>query len=803
MLDGLVRDLRYGSRSLAKQRGFAVIALLTIGLGIGASTTIFSLVNGILLRPLPYPQPDRLVEVWPDHWYSKPLFQMLEESSDSYEALAGWAPRAHIMIGEDGARRLWGPRVTARFFDVLKSDIAAGRAFRAGDDKNGADVVVISYRLWQSLYGGDPAVIAKRVRLSGVERTIVGVLGRGSDFMQRDADIAVPQLMEPDAPGWGTAELQVAGRLAPGVSLEEANAELRALTARWREEYGFPDDWGADARVVPLRQFLVGDARPTMLLLFAAAGLILLIASANVANLLLARSLGRRREVTVRLALGASRSRLVRQLLTESTLLGLAGGLVGLAAAMFGLDAVVRLFPADTPRLGEVRIDGLVLAFTTALALITGWIVGVTPAWQSTKPDLREGLGGESRATTDTRARRRLRSAIATAEVAIAVILLVGSGLLIKSLWHASQVDPGFRPTGLITFDLVPEYGRLDSHLQAQAYYAALNQRLEAIPGVSSAASINTAPLAPDGAIVSLYRPDRPPAPGTRPPIARWRPVSLEYLRTAAIPLLAGRDFLASDVPGGPQVTVLSRSAADALFPDGDALGNEVIGGLEGEIPLTVVGIAGDVKINGLDQESPLVFYRPYAQVGSTAQIFRSHSRSLLLRTGGDPEALATSVRAAVRSVDPNALIANLRTMPHAISRSLTRRRVTMIVLSVFAATALILGAIGVYGVMGYTVQQRRREIGIRVALGASGATIVRRVLRDGLAIATLGTTVGLAVSLALSRTLQSFVFHVSTVDPLVLLAACAVAIGFAVTATLLPARRATVVDPVEALSSE
>jgi putative ABC transport system permease protein len=803
MLDGWVRDLRYGSRSLTKQPGFAAVALLTIGLGIGASSTIFSLVSGILLRPLPYPEPDRLVAVWPGHWYSKPLFQRLEASSDSYEALAGWAPRAHILIGDDGARRLWGPRVTARFLDVLGNDVATGRAFQAGDDKHGADVVVISYRLWQSLYGGDPAVIGKRVQLSGVDRTIVGVLERGSDFMQRDADIAVPQLMEPDAPGWGASELQIVGRLAAGVSLDQAEAEFRALAVRWRQEFDLPDDWGADARVVPLRQFLIGDTRPTMLLLFAAAGLILLIASANVANLLLARSLGRRREVTVRLALGASRPRLVRQLLTESTLLGLAGGLIGLGAATFGLDAVVALFPADTPRLGEVRIDGLVLAFTATLALITGWIVGVTPAWQATKSDLREGLGGEGRGTTDTRGRRRLRAAIAMGEVALAFTLLVGSGLLIKSLWQVSRVDPGFRPTGLLTFDLVPEHGRLDSHEQAQAYYAALNERLEAIPGVGSAAYINTAPLAPDGAIVSLYRPDRPPAPGTRLPIARWRAASLDYFRTAGISLLAGRDFQPGDVAGAPQVTVLSRSAADALFPDGDALGNEVIGGLEDQGPLTVVGIAGDVKINGLDQESPLVFYRPYAQVGATARIFRSHSRSLLLRTRGDPEALATTVRDAVRSVDPNALISRLRTMPHAISDSLTRRRVTMIVLSIFAATALLLGAIGVYGVMGYTVQQRTREIGIRVALGASGSLIVRRILRDGLSIAALGTTAGLAISLALSRMLRGFVFDISTVDPVVLLAACGVAVGFALTATLLPARRATLVDPVEALSSE
>lgn len=803
LVQDLAGDVRYALRQLRRSPAFTGVTMLTLALGIGGATAIFSLVNGILLQPLSYNDSGRIVAIWPATWHSKPFFQYLEQNASSYEAIAGWAPRGHVLIGDAGAEQLWGPRVTASFFDVLGPDLALGRAFAAGEDRGAADVVVLSYGFWRRHFGADPGVIGTRIDLRGSARTIIGVMSSGYDFLQPDAGVAVLQRMEEGAPGWGYRELKLIGRLAPGVTRQQAEAELRGLAAGWREEHGLPDDWAVGASVTSLRADLVGGVRPVLLLLFAAVGLVLLIATANVASLLLARALSRRREVGLRLALGAGPWRLARQLLTESTLLGLLGGALGLGAAILGLRALVAVLPPETPRLDDVRVSGLVLAFSVGLALVTGWVVGLGPTLRSIQADLRNDLDAGGRGLIAPRGRGGVRAGIVVGQVALAVVLLSASGLLVKSFWLTTRVDPGFRPDGLFAFDLVPEAGRIDSAAQIHAYYGLVRDRLEAIPGVTAEAEINAAPFRSDGWIMGYYPEDNPPSGGAEPPIGRWRPVTPGYFRALGVTLLGGRVFTESDRADGQQVAVISRGAAHQLFGDQDPVGRRIVVGLENNEPVTVVGVVGDVMALGLDQESPAVVYRPYAQVDAAVGRVIGGSRAVLLRTDAEVHGLATQVRGAVRSVDPNALVRDFVSLPTAIAGSLAQRRSTMIVVSLFTVTALILGTVGVYGVMAYRIRERGRELAIRVALGASSGDVFRDVLLSGLTIAGVGTAIGLALALALSRSLEGFVFHIPTQDPWVLAGAAALSVGAALLASYRPARRAGRADPVEALSSD
>lgn len=799
----LVSDIRYTLRQLRRSPQFTAVTILTLALGIGGATAIFSLVNGILLRPLSYRDAERIVAIWPATWHSKPFYQFLEANAASYEAIAGWAPKGHVLIGDGGAERLWGPRVTAGFFDVLGPDVALGRTFAPGEDRGDADVLVLSHGFWRRRFGADPGVIGARIHVGGAARTVVGVMSAGYDFLQADADVALPQLMEEGAPGWGYREMMLIGRLAPGVAREQAESELRRLAEAWREEQGLPADWALGAAVSSLRDNLVGDVRPVLLLLFAAVGFILLIAASNVASLCLARSLSRRREVVLRLALGAGPGRLARQLLTESTLVGLLGGALGLGAAILGLRGLIPLLPPEMPRLDDVRVDGFVLAFSLALALITGWVIGLLPTLRSMKADLRNDLVGGSRGPTGPGVRHRLSSGIVVGQVALAVMLLSASGLLVKSFWRTTQVDPGFQPDGLVVFDLTPQAGRLDSAAQIRAYYDLLRERVEAIPGVTAVAEVNAAPFRPDGWIMGFYAEDNPPAAGTEPPIGRWRPVTPGYFRALGVTLLEGRAFNDNDLADGQQVAVISQGAAERLFGGEAPLGRRVIVGLEQGEPVTVVGVVADIRALGLDRESPATLYRPYAQVDAAVGRVIGGSRTVVLRTGAEVQGLATQVREAVRSVDANALIRDFIPLPTAIAGSLSQRRSTMILLSLFTATALILATVGVYGVMGYRVRERRRELAIRVALGASSGKVLRDVLLSGLMVAGVGTAVGLALALSASRTLEGFMFGVPTEDPWVLASAAGLSIGAALLASYRPARRAGRADPLEALSTD
>ena len=799
----LLADLRYSFRSFVRQPGFTLVAALTIAVGIGANTTIFAFVNGILLQPLSFREPERLVAVWPENWYSLRLFELVQDSARSYESLAGYNQRALVVQEEDGAKMWWGPRVTTGFFDLLGIEALHGRTFATGEDEAGSDqVVVLSHRLWQSRFGGDPDIVGKQVRASDGSRSVVGVLPPSVNLLQPEAEIVFPQRIDRDDPTYQSAEMKLIGRLAEGIDLDQAQAELDSLITGWKEEFALPDEWGLDARVVPLREFLVGEVRPTLLLLFGAVGLTLLIATANVMNLLLARTLSRRREISMRFALGARASRVVRQLMTESTVLAVLGCLPGLLLSLLGVRAMIRLLPSETPRLAEVSVNQWVVLFGVALALLSGGVVGVVGALQSVRLDAGEAFGIGSRVEGGA-LRRRARGGLVMAELALAVTLLAGAGLLVKSLWRLNQVDPGFAAEQLVKFDLHPNEERMSSIEEARSYFRRVEQRLEALPGVTSVATIWKAPLAPDGGVTVAWPTATPPRSGDNLETVRYRPTSPDYFQVAGIPLLEGRGIEVTDRQQSEPIAVISKAAAERLFPGRSALGEKLTIEMPNETSSTIVGIVGDVRLLGPGEVSPSTVYRPYLQVGPVLDAFKAYGRAFVVRAEGAPSAVSPALRKTVLEHDPTALIDEHIPLADAIRASLHGRRVTLLLVGLFTLTAVLLGAIGIYGVMAYSVRARRQELGIRIALGASGSSVLRQVLGEGLRLSVLGAALGVLLALALSRFLEGLVFEVTTTDPWVLATAVTLAIAVASISTTVPALRAGRANPVEALAKE
>ncbi len=802
MTRDLLQDTRFAVRTMLRQPGFSAVAALTMGLGIAVTTMIFSLVNGILLKPLPFPEPDRVVSVWPERWFSPAFFEYIQEQTESYETVAAWQWRAHVDARPGGSERLWGPMVSAGFFDVLGRSPVSGRTFAEGEDRPGNEgVAVLSHGYWQRRFGGDASVLGKTIELRGVGRTIVGVMPADFDFLHAGTDLVLPIVVDPESVRFNDSSYKLLARLKDGVSREQADAELKALAARIRTDNDLPPEWGLDAAVIPLRDYIVGEIRPTLLLLFGAVGLLLLIATANVANLLLAKALVRQREVSLRLALGAGRGRLIRQLLTESTLLGLVGVIPGVAGAVLGLRAVLAILPADTPRLAEAQVNLSVLFFSVALALLTGWVVGIAPAIHGRKADLRTGLTSGGGVTHGLGG--RLRAGLVVAEVALAVTLLAGSGLLIKSFWHLHQIDPGFQPEDLLTLEVIAPPGRLHSFTESEAYFSALSESFSTIPGVHAVSRTTRAPLAPDGNVIRVYPESRPPESGDETLLGRWFRATPSYFPTAGIPLVRGRFLAESDVGGGEPVALISKEAAGRLFPGEDPLGQRIITGFE-DFAVTVVGVVADLKTLGLDQEAPLIIYRPFTQTESVATRFGfTSARVFLLKTSVDPGSLAGALRATVQGQDPSALVEGIRSMDDAIAESLGDQRVILILLSAFAVAAVLLGSIGIFGVVTHSVRQRTKEFGIRMALGASRGVVLRDVLTGALTVGVVGATLGVGVVLALSRVIEGFVFEVSGSDPTVIAGAAALGLAVVLLASLVPARAAGRSDPARALAAE
>ena len=806
-MDTLRQDLVYALRRLCQTPGFTLVAVATLALGIGANSAIFSVVNAVLLRPLPYDEPDRLVRVW-QTWkgkdagvYSPPNFLDTAAAASSFEGMAA-ADGGGVTLTDAGAPvRLEAASVSASFFDVLRVRPALGRAFTAEENDPGrSKVAVLGHSLWRDRLGADPSVVGRSIVLDREPHVVVGVAPQGFAFPE-GTQIGRP--LEYDerfrTKSRGAWYLTVIGRLRPGATVASAGHEVAAIAAGLARQH--PDaNEGVGAAVVPLHTSLVGDVRTALLLLLGAVGLVLLIACVNVANLLLARVAARETEIAIRTALGAGRGRLLRQLLTESVLLGAIGGAAGVALAALSLDTLLALQPQGVPRLGEVGIDRTVLAFAAALSLATGLLFGVFPSLQMTRRATAQALREGSRGLLGGRG-HRLRGSLVVGQIALAMMLLAGAGLLVRSFARLRAVDPGFRRESALTFRIsLPETAYAEDSRRTW-FHDELQGRLGALPGVLSVGGVTGLPLSGVQFDISFEVEGRPPLPPAQQPSMETRVATPGYFATMGIPVGRGRGFEAADDGHAPQVVLLSEAAVRRYFPGEDPLGKVLkIGMGRGEGKRRaggeVVGIVGDVKELGLADEYPPEVYVAYAQ-------YPTGSMDVVVRTAVSPRSLARSVESVVAGLDPQLPVARLATLDEVVARSISEPRFYVVLLGAFAGTALLLAALGIFGVMSFAVVQRSREIGIRVALGADPREVLRMVLGQALVLAGIGVAAGLLGALALSRAIAGLLFDLSPTDPATLASMAAALALVAVVASYLPARRAMRVDPMVVLRSE
>jgi putative ABC transport system permease protein len=802
----LWQDLRYGVRVLLQQPGFTFIAVLTLALGIGANTAIFSVVNGVLLRPLPYAEPDQLAMVWLDNRRqgirdditSYPNFLDWRDKNSSFQAMAGVRNLTTNLTGVGEPEELRGAAVSPNFFQLMGVGPALGRGFVPEEEQPGKDkVVILSHGLWQQRFGGDPAIVNRTISLNGEPLTVVGVMPPGFEFPSKAT------LWRPLAPNErlraarGSFWLPVIGRLKPGVTRQQAQADMDLVAKQLEQQY--PNiNAGYGINVVPLHEQTVGNIRTALLVLLGAVAFVLLIACANVANLLLARAATRQREVAVRAALGADRFRLVRQLLTESVLLSVVGGVLGVLLAWWGVEMLLTLAPANLPRLNEIQLDWRVLGFTLGLSLLTGLIFGLAPALQTSHLELGEALKEGGRSGAGGRRAQRVRSVFIVAEVALALVLLAGAGLLIRSFWRLQQVNPGFRTDHVLTLQLTLPRTKYPEGAQAAAFFQRLQERLAALPGVESASAASSIMLPKLANSSGFTIENRPPDPREQQLELPFDAVLPNYFQTLGVQLLRGRTFTAQDAQGQPEVAMVNESFAKRYFPNEDPVGRRFTFGDGTNNPqwITIAGVVRDTKRQGLDQPIRIESWMPHAQAPS-------RSMEVVVRTAGDPLALTGAVRDAVWSLDRDLPIPRIQTLAQVLSESVAQRRLNMLLLTLFAAVALILAAVGIYGVMSYAVTQRTNEIGIRVALGAQSRDVLKLVVGQGMKLTLIGVGTGMILTLALMRLLASLLFGVSATDPLTFSVIAVLLIAVALLACYLPARRAAQVDPMIALRSE
>ncbi len=802
------QDLRYAFRRLLKSPGFTMVAVVTLALGIGANSAIFSVINGVLLRPLPYPEPDRLVGLF--HFaegrratMSGPNFFDVKTLGQTLSDAAAISRSRVILTGRGEPVRLDGAEVSGSLFNVLGVQALLGRTLRPDDNQPGANrnVVVLSYGLWQQRFGSDPNMIGRKITLDGVATDVVGVMPKGFAYPAGRVLWTPLEYTENfTSKQRGAWYLTAIGRAKPGVPLDRVASEVSLIGKQLAAKY--PDsNEGLDFAAAPLLEAMVGDVRKAMLILLGAVGFVLLIACVNVANLLLARAAARESEMAVRTALGAGRGRLVRQLLTESVVLSLLGAGLGLLLAVWGVDMLIGLQPQGVPRLDNVRIDTTVVLFTIGLAVGTGVLFGLVPALQTTRSSLAGSLKEAGRGALTSRSGSRVRSALVVSEIALAVMLLAGAGLLIRSFTRLASVDPGFRVEQALTFELTLPDARYEKEPQQVGYFDRLIPRLRATPGVQSAAAVVSLPLSGSSIVLTFEIAGRPPLPPSQQPAMQVRVATPDYFQTVGIPLKRGRVFTEQDRDGAPPVVLITESAARQYFPDEDPIGKKITLGW-GRGPGTpraggeVVGIIGDVKDAGLDEADPPQIYLPYRQ-------WPLQSMAVVLKTAVPPERVADAARREVYSVDPNIPVGNVRTLQQVVERSISQPRFYMTLLTLFAALALVLAAIGTFGVLSYAVAQRSREIGIRMALGAQERTVVGLIVRHAMILAAGGVALGVTAAWFLSKLLSTFLFATNPRD-LATFAAVSLTLGLvALLASYLPARRATKIDPVVALRAE
>jgi len=812
----LFRDIRYGIRMLTKRPGFTAVAIIALALGIGANTAVFSVINAVLLRPLPFANPDRLVNVWttrPQRGINKmvssyPDFSDWRSRNNVFEGLAAYTEADYTLTGGDSPLRVGGMATSSDLFSVLGANPIIGRTFSADDDRNGAPLtVVFSHRLWKQNYNFDPGVIGSTVTLNSKSYTVIGVMPEGFQFPVQSkpvelwttfANALTASGEDSIAEQRGAHFLRVIGRLKRGVTPQQARADVETIAGQLTDKY--PDtNTGIGVTVNPASEDLVGDVRPALLIMMGAVGCVLLIACTNVASLLLARATTRHKEMAIRAALGASRVRVLRQLLTESLVLSIAGGAIGLLIALWGTDALVAVSGDELPRAAGIGLDMRVLGFTLLVSLVTGVLFGIAPAIHASKTDLNEALKEGGRGGNEGARRNRLRSALVTAEVAIAVVLLTGAGLLLQSLWRMQKVDTGINTHNVISLELgLPDVRYTAS--QQREFYRQLQTRLSNLPGVVSASAVYPLPLTNVGMSLSFEIEGRPLPRGDHPS-ASYRAVSLDFFRTVGMRIIKGRDFTERDDNPGPDVIAINQALADRNFPGEDPIGKRIRPSIQfesGKEPVwrEIIAIVNNVKYRGPLKDAGPEYYVPESQIPFDSMV-------LTVKTAGDPRAIVGAVRDEVRAMDKDLPLYNIRTLDDYLSTAVAQPRLFAVLLAIFAGLALALTAIGLYGVMSYSVAQRTHEMGIRMALGARPANVLQLVVRQGMTVAGLGVGIGLLAALVTTRVMATLLFGIGARDPLTFSVIAIIIAGVALAACFAPARRATKVDPMVALRYE
>jgi putative ABC transport system permease protein len=803
------KDLRYALRTWRKSPGFTFIVLLTISLSVGATTAIFSVINGVLLKPLPYPDPDRVVLLWSSNpGLGLPQFSVAphdyvdwKQQSRSFEAIGARRMATFNLTGSYAGgggepERIPAERVTEGFFAALGLRPLHGRLLTADDQTGGgARVVVLNRSLWERRFGGDPGIVGKTIQLDGEAYVVAGIVD--DPFRGAVAEIWAPLGLDLAKETRGVHVIFPMARLKRGVTLEQAQAEMKTIAARLAQQY--PDtNQGWEIGIERLHEFVVHDVRPRLLILLAAVGAVLLIACANLMNLFLARFATREREMAIRAALGAGRWRVTRQLLTEILLIAVAGGAIGVVFAGWGTRALLALNTKAVPRPGEIGVDGRVLLFALGVALLAGLAAGLWPALRASRPNLQEPLREGSRTMAGGVRGKLVRNALVLTEVAAALVLLIAAGLLIKSFARLNDIDPGFRTDHGITARVYLPPSKYDEPARQIAGWNALLADARALPGVEAAALVSRMPLAEHRILKGgAWLPGETPTNQNEIPLINVRAVSADTFRVLGIPLRAGRAPLPTDDAASVKVVVINQALAERLWPGASAVGRQMIyeTGPSGQIEATVVGVVGNVRNNSLDAEGDLEVYPPYAQA-PVPEIILSEC-TLALRTTGDPLTLAAPLRGAVSSYDRDLPVSDVQTLQAIVDQALSPARFGMTLIALFAGLALVLASVGVYGVISYSVAQRTREIGIRMAIGADRGDVLRMVLRQSLALALAGVAVGLACAAGVTRFLAGQLFGVSATDPLVFAAVACLLALVALVASWVPARRATGVDPL------
>ena len=817
------RDLAYAVRMLAKSPGVTLAAILSLAIGIGANTSIFSIINALLLRPLPYRDADRLVILWnrspglniTEDWFSTAQYFDIKTGHHGFEQVAIAIGGNYNLTSKGEPERVGTIRVSSNLLPMLGQAAAVGRIFAPNEDSPGRPATaVLSYGMWLRHFGADPKMIGKSVTLNGVPYEVVGIMPRAFSLPREvlptldgaeQADILLPLPMPLGAAqNRDHEDYNIMGKLRPGVSIAQAQAEMDTITARLRHDYPqtYPPNGGLTFGIVPLLEQVVGDARPTLFVLLGAVGFVLVIACANVANLLLARAVARQKEIAIRTALGASRLRIVRQVLTESMLLSLSGGACGVLLAFWSLHWIHVFGPKSVPRINDIGIDRVALVFTFVLSVFSGAVFGLVPALRVSRFDLHATLKDSNRGTAGASAvwgrGHNMRRMLVISELALCVMLLIGAGLLIRSFVYLENVSPGFNPNQLLTLELTMSGPKYDDPKAVGAAYRQLWSRLESLPSVTASGAVTSLPLSQMFAWGPITVEGRVPPPGENFINADQRVVGGHYFEAMEIPLRSGRFFNEHDTPSSPKVVVIDEYMAQQLWPNQDPIGRRIhYGGITDKDPWeTVVGVVGRVKQYTLDSDSRIALYLPQTQ-------YPTRAMNIVLRSAADPAALAPAVKQQIHELDSDLPLYNIRTMNQRLDESLAQRRFAMLLLTLFAGVALALAVIGTYGVMSYLVNQGTREIGIRIAMGATHRAIERLIVWKGLALALCGVAIGTTGAFAVSRLMRSLLFGVTPFDPFTFVAISLLLTLVTLLASYIPARRVAQIDPIVALRDE